>query len=46
MKDKPPFILFSNKSKSLNSRIQSSRKIKNHVNITFKRIPKEILKDI
>ena len=45
MKDKPPFILFSNKSKSLNSRIQSSRKIKNHVNITFKRIPKEILKD-
>ena len=45
MKDKPPFILFSNKSKSLNSRVQSSIKFKSNINLTFKRIPKEILKN-
>ena len=45
MKDKPPFILFSNKSKSLNSRVQSSKKFKSNINLTFKRIPKEILKN-
>ena len=45
MKDKPPFILYSNYNKSLSSRSQSSKRFRNNVNLIFARIPKDILEN-
>ena len=45
MKDKPPFILYSNYNKSLSARSSSSRRFRNNVNLIFTRIPKDILEN-
>ena len=45
MKDKPPFLLYSNFNKSISSRASSSKRFRNNVNLIFNRIPKDILEN-
>lgn len=45
MKDKPPFILYSNISKSLNKKVSNTPKFDNPINLIYSRIPEEVLEN-
>ena len=45
MKERPPFILYYNNSKSLSSRISSSKLYRNNKNPIFSRIPQDVLEN-